>query len=191
MAITLAQKKKFFQEELLEIKNSGMEKFLIEVLKKFPDYFFNDCPASSTGKYHPPGLNKPDGTLIHTKLVVRVVKELTRISDLDINRTDALIVAAVCHDMFKQGFEKSGHTAFEHPELAVKAVRKVYWDNPDLIPFPLFTLMTDSMKYHYGRWGYHKMSPIETGFLLGLLHIADAIASKLHTFVKGLNIFKK
>jgi len=189
MAITLAQKKQFFKEELLGMKNAGMKKFLIEVLKKFPDYFFNDCPASSTGKYHPPGLNKPDGTLKHTRLVVRIVKELARIGDLDINRTEALIVAAVCHDMYKRGVEKGEHTVFEHPELAVRAVRKVYWDNPDLISFQLFTLITDSMKYHYGRWGYHKMSPIETGFLLGLLHIADAIASKFHTILKGLDVF--
>ncbi len=190
MTITLVQKKKFFAEELLDIKNDGMQKFLVEVLKKFPDYFFTDCPASSTGKYHPARLNEPDGTYIHTRLVVRIVKELSRISDLDINRTDALIVAAVCHDMYKQGFEKSGHTTFEHPELAVKVIRKVYWDKPDLISFQLFTLMTDSMKYHYGRWGYHKMSPIETGFLLGMLHVADTIASKFHLILKGLNIFE-
>ncbi len=190
MALTLAQKKKFFNEELLDIKNGGMKKFLIETLDKFPDYFFNDCPASSTGKYHPPRLNKPDGTYVHTRLVVRIVKELARISNLDINRTEALVVAAICHDMNKYGTERGEHTVFEHPELAVKVIRKIYWDNPDLISFQLFTLMTDSMKYHYGRWGYYKMSPIETGFLLGLLHIADAIASQFHTILKGLDIFK-
>lgn len=189
MALTLAEKKKFFKDEILMIRNTGMQKFLIEILKEFPDYFFNDCSASPSGKYHSARLRQPDGTYVHTRLIVRLVVQLARMIDLDINRTEALIVAAVCHDMYKQGLEKSGKTVSNHPDLAVKAVKKVYHANEDIIPFHLYILIVDSMKYHYGRWGPHKMSPVETGVLLGLLHIADLVAAYLHVIVKGLDIF--
>ena len=179
-----------FREEFGLIKNVNMKRFFILMLERFPDYFFDDCPASSSGKYHPPRLRKKDGTYLHTKLVIRIIIELADACDLSQRKKEALIVAAACHDMYKQGYKKSGHTTASHPDLAAKAVKAVYRENPRLIPHDLYMLILDSIKYHYGRWGTHKMSPIDTGVILGLLHIADMIAARLHIIVKRLGIFR-
>jgi 23S rRNA maturation-related 3'-5' exoribonuclease YhaM len=150
MGITPDDKVVVFEQELELIFDPSIREFTRLCIMSAPDYIFLDCPASSTGKYHPISELGPDGTILHTKKVFTVAYELSRGLDCEDNR-DEILSAAIIHDLRKQGLEKSGHTAKTHPLLGAKLVEEVQ-EATQILSDKSFTIIRNAVGHHYGPW---------------------------------------
>ena len=65
----------YFNKEYSYIKDEKKRDDLKYLVSELPDYFF-EIPASSTGKYHPEFAGTKNGLVKHTKVAVRIAKEL-------------------------------------------------------------------------------------------------------------------
>lgn len=139
----------FFKEELELIKDNGIKEFTKICIMVAPDYFFIDCPASSSGKYHPLDELGHDGVLLHTKKVVKMAIELTRA--FETSNVDEVISASIIHDLRKQGIDKSGMTLKNHPDLAAKLVEEIQ-EATNILSNKSFNIIRDCVGYHYGVW---------------------------------------
>jgi len=169
-----------FKEELDLIVRKDIKDFTKAVIAAAPDYVFEDCPSSSSGKYHPLDELSNDGTIIHTKKVFAVAYELSRGLDCEENR-DVILASALLHDLAKQGLERSGHTKKDHPQIMAKLVADVYnakfKDKLDKISANIIYYATF---FHYGPWtersvkkSLREYSPEEL-----CVYLSDYIASK-------------
>lgn len=114
------EKQDYFAKEYDYIKDSKKREDLKYLVSNLPDYFF-EIPASSTGKYHPAFASTEHGLVKHTKLAVRIAKELLDnpgLNNFKDNEKDIIIMALVLHDGFKCGKIKEKYTRFDHPLLA-------------------------------------------------------------------------
>jgi len=73
-----ALKSGVFAKQLELIYDDTVREFTRLCICAAPDYFFTDCPASSTGKFHPIDELGADGTILHTKKVFTVAYQLCR-----------------------------------------------------------------------------------------------------------------
>ena len=171
---------KYFKAELNLISNKSVKDFVKSCIDKAPDYVFEDCPSSSSGKFHPVDELAGDGTLVHTKRVFALAYEYSRALDCETQR-DEICAAALLHDMVKQGREATGHTLKNHPELGAQLVAEVYntefkeklnKDSANIIYWACF--------YHYGPWTARKYRKPLTEFTPSELcvYMADYTASK-------------
>jgi HD superfamily phosphohydrolase YqeK len=167
-----------FEPELKVIFDEGIREFAKLCICAAPDYFFLDCPASSTGKYHPLDELGADGTLIHTKKVFTTAYELARGLGCEENR-DEILAACLIHDLRKQGLTQSGHTARNHPALAADLVEEVQAAT-QMLTDKSYKIIRNAVGYHYGPWSsgdwkkpLDKYTPEEM-----CLYLADYIASK-------------
>jgi len=176
--ITLEEKGKVFEEELKLIFDDDIREFTRLCVLAAPEYLFTDCPASSTGKYHPVSELGPDGTILHTKKVFTLAYELCRGLDCEQNR-DEILSACIIHDLRKQGLTKSGHTTKNHPDLAAKLVEEVQRDTM-LLSDESFNLIRNMVGYHYGLWssGNWRKPLSEFTFEELCVYISDYVASK-------------
>ena len=176
--ITLEEKGKVFEEELKLIFDDDIREFTRLCVLAAPEYLFTDCPASSTGKYHPVSELGPDGTILHTKKVFTLAYELCRGLDCEQNR-DEILGACIIHDLRKQGLTKSGHTTKNHPDLAAKLVEEVQRDTM-LLSDESFNLIRNMVGYHYGLWssGNWRKPLSEFTFEELCVYISDYVASK-------------
>lgn len=169
-----------FQKELGYIQNPTLKVFAVEALKKVPYYFFTDCPASSSGKYHAPDENGPLGTILHSKRVAKVVLDIAKSMGLD--KTDEMVCAAILHDSWKYGAKKGAHTVRNHPELAANMV-------VDLIKTSAYNeVLTKEQKlviwgcimFHMGQWGDGKSKKAISKFSDHemCMHLSDVMASR-------------
>lgn len=114
------EKQDYFAKEYDYIKDSKKREDLKYLVSNLPDYFF-EIPASSTGKYHPAFASTEHGLVKHTKVAVRIAKELLDnpgLNNFKDNEKDIIIMALVLHDGFKCGKIKEEYTRFDHPLLA-------------------------------------------------------------------------
>jgi len=148
--ITEQEKVDTFQKELDLIFDSNIREFTRLCIVSSPDYFFLDCPASSTGKYHPLTELGPDGTILHTKKVFTVAYELCRGLNCEQSR-DEILSACLIHDLVKQGWKKSGHTSKLHPALGADLVKEVQ-EATQLLEEVSYDIIRNSVGYHYGPW---------------------------------------
>jgi len=176
--ITLEEKGKVFEEELKLIFDDDIREFTRLCVLAAPEYLFTDCPASSTGKYHPVSELGPDGTILHTKKVFTLAYELCRGLDCEQNR-DEILSACIIHDLRKQGLTKSGYTTKNHPDLAAKLVEEVQRDTM-LLSDESFNLIRNMVGYHYGLWssGNWRKPLSEFTFEELCVYISDYVASK-------------
>jgi len=176
--ITLEEKGKVFEEELKLIFDDDIREFTRVCVLAAPEYLLTDCPASSTGKYHPVSELGPDGTILHTKKVFTLAYELCRGLDCEQNR-DEILSACIIHDLRKQGLTKSGHTTKNHPDLAAKLVEEVQRDTM-LLSDESFNLIRNMVGYHYGLWssGNWRKPLSEFTFEELCVYISDYVASK-------------
>jgi len=169
-----------FKEELDLIVRKDIRDFTKAVIASAPDYVFEDCPSSSSGKYHPLDELSGDGTIIHTKKVFAVAYELSRGLDCEENR-DMILASALLHDLAKQGLEKSDYTKKDHPQIMAKLVADVYnakfKNKLDKIAANIIYYATF---FHYGPWtersvkkSLREYSPEEL-----CVYLSDYIASK-------------
>lgn len=143
---------KYFKSELNLIANKNIRDFTKECIKQAPDYVFEDCPSSSSGKFHPLDELSADGTLVHTKRVFSLAYEFCLAFDCKEYR-DEICAAALLHDMVKQGWETSGHTVKNHPELGAELVAKVYNNGfKDKLNRNSANIIYWACFYHYGPW---------------------------------------
>jgi len=169
-----------FKEELSLIARKDIRDFTKAVLEAAPDYIFEDCPSSSSGKYHPIDEQGPDGNNLHVKKVFAVAYELSRGLDCEYHR-DQICAAALLHDLLKQGKAKSGHTVRNHPKLAADLIAEVYKEKfKDKIDRDSVVIIYNAVRHHYGPWTeiserkpLVKYSPEEL-----CVYVSDYIASK-------------
>jgi len=169
-----------FKEELALISAPEVREFTEECVKLAPDYVFEDCPSSTSGKYHPVEELGPDGTILHTRKVVALAYELSRALDCE-NHRDEICAAALLHDMMKQGPTKTGHTVKEHPQLMAKFIANVYNDQfKEKLNRNNALIIYYGVYYHYGPWTDQSVrKPISTYTQEELsVYTADYVSSK-------------
>lgn len=148
--MTSEEKVSTFEKELELILNHDIREFTRLCVVSAPDYVFFDCPASSTGKYHPINELGGNGTVVHTKKIITIAYELVIGMDCPESR-DEVVAACIIHDLRKQGLEKSGHTVLHHPDLAAKLVEEVQRDT-QMLPDETYDMIRTCVGYHYGLW---------------------------------------
>lgn len=176
--VSVEEKSATFEEELTLIFDDSIREFTRLCVVAAPDYFFTDCPASSTGKYHPVSELGPDGTILHTRKIFTLAYELCRGLDCEQNR-DEILSACIIHDLRKQGLTKSGHTTKNHPDLAAQLVEEVQRDTM-LLSDASYKLIRNMVGYHYGLWSSGKWRKPLSGYTPEELcvYISDYVASK-------------
>lgn len=150
MALSIEEKELVFSKELERIYDREIREFTRLCIVQAPDYLFLDCPASSSGKYHPIDELGADGTVIHTKKVFTVAYELCRALGCEDSR-DLILSATLIHDLLKQGKYRSGHTTKNHPDLAAKLVEEVHAAT-FIISDEAYSVIRACVGYHYGPW---------------------------------------
>lgn len=167
-----------FQRELSYISDNKLKEFAKILLTNADEYFF-EVPASSSGKYHPDFARGEGGLVRHTKAVVYFTNEFTRPSiELGkINRyeADLLIIAALAHDIKKQGDGVGKHTVSEHPQIAADYVDDM-WNKygQDLLTDGSMDYICDVIESHMGPWS----KPVPKTHQQLLVFFADYTASR-------------
>lgn len=153
MGITAEEKVAAFDFELKRIFDQKIREFTKLCLIQAPDYFYLDCPSSSTGKYHPLDELGYDGVLIHTKKVFTMAYEMVKGFACERNR-DIVLSACLIHDLRKQGHEKSGFTDMQrHNGWAADLVDEVQ-EATQLLTEDQHTILRNCVGYHIGPWSY-------------------------------------
>lgn len=181
-----ADKIAMFSKEIGDIMDDDLRKLATEVIACADDYFFT-IPASSTGKNHPPFSLGEGGLVRHTKCVVYMVKCLCESFNIDEYKRDMLIVAALAHDIKKQGdcADGLGYTVHEHPLLAARYVCEVYFASDITILNGVVSIIADLISSHMGKWGADpkfigdkKPLPVPQTDCEKILQAADYLASR-------------
>jgi len=176
--VSFEDRKKVFEKELELILDDQVRTFTELCLSAAPDYFFTDCPASTTGKYHPLDELSWDGTMLHTKKVLTVAYELCRGLGCEHHR-DEVLSACIIHDLLKQGLVHSGHTTKDHPALAADLVDRVQRET-ETLRNDSYDIIKGCVGFHYGLWSQNpwlksldEYTPEEL-----CVYLSDYIASK-------------
>lgn len=181
-----ADKIAMFSKEIGGITDEGLRNLATEIIACADDYFFT-IPASSSGKNHPPFALGEGGLVRHTKCVVYMVKCLCESFNIDEYKRDMLIIAALAHDIKKQGdcAEGVGHTVHEHPLLAAQYVCDVYFASDITILDGVVGIIADLISSHMGKWGADpkfigdkKPLPLPESDCAKILQAADYLASR-------------
>jgi len=179
MSVSHEERLAFFELELNLIYDPSIREFTSLCLMAAPEYFFVDCPASSSGKYHPLDELGWDGTIVHTRKVASVAYDLCRGLGCEDNR-DLIISACIIHDLRKQGVtSERGHTVKHHPHLASELVTEVHYDT-QILSEPQFEMVRTCCGYHYGPWSINPWRKPLTEFTQEELcvYLSDYIASR-------------
>jgi len=156
---------------------------------------FWKIPSSFSGRHHPIDEHGPGGNVLHTKRVVRTAQILSESYSLSVEEKDLLISACLIHDITKgvaayDGEEENFFYDPMHPYTVGHYVKKCQEnDKKYASESSSSTLFLEEetvqailrlVRCHLGPW-----SPVpETypiSFLDMIMHIADNIASKVHT----------
>ena len=178
-----------FKKELEYINNPRYKKSAEVLVSLLPDYFFN-VPASSTGKYHPSFSLGDGGLLRHTKVAVRIAKEMFNDESISgaysKNEKDLMIIALIMHDGLKSGLKKSEYTKFEHPILVCDYIK----ENKDKTEFTdkEIQFITHVISSHMGPWNTNSYSnvilPKPESKFQRFVHMCDYLASRKFLNVK-------
>lgn len=188
------EKVDYFNKEYNYIKDNKKREDLKYLVSNLPDYFF-EIPASSTGKYHPKFASTENGLVKHTKVAVRIAKELLDnpgLNNFKDNEKDIIIMALVLHDGFKSGVVKEKYTRFDHPLLAADFIRKQK-DNISLNEEEL-DLITRVISSHMGIWNKdyngNEVLPIPKDKYERFVHMCDYLSSKkfINVEFEGIDI---
>ena len=173
------KKVSFFETELERIYDSSVREFTRLCIVNAPDYIFEDCPSSSSGKYHPLDELSWDGTIIHTKKVFTLAYELVKGLGCENNR-DLVLSACIIHDLCKRGWKTYGpHTVKDHPAIGAQLVREVQ-DATQLLDDEQLEIIANCVGYHYGPWSEPPwVKPMEEYTREELtVYISDFVVSK-------------
>ena len=176
--VSLNDRVKIFEKELELIFDDSIREFTKLCLLKAPDYFFTDCPASSTGKYHPINELGSDGTIIHTKKVVTLAYDLCRGLGCE-DKRDEIVCACIIHDLVKQGWKQTYHTHKMHPTFGAELVDSIQKDT-QMLNEDSYNIIRNSVLYHYGLWSHPSCKKDLNKYTLVELtvYLSDYVASK-------------
>ncbi len=178
-----------FKTEISYIKNEKYKENAKILINMLPDYFF-EVAASSTGKYHPSFALGEGGLLRHTKVAVKIAKEL--LDDESIGymysekEKDLIIISIIMHDGLKHGLTKEKYTRFDHPILMANFIK----DNKDKL-----TLTDEEVDFistlissHMGPWTTNPYSevvlPKPNNKYQRFVHMCDFLASRKFLDIK-------
>lgn len=190
----LMEKIEYFNKEYSYIKDNKKREDVKYLVNKLPDYFF-EIPASSTGKYHPSFASSENGLVKHTKVAVRIAKELLDNSGLNNfkdNEKDIIIMAIILHDGCKSGIVKENYTRFDHPLIVshlIKENRSSLSLNDEEMD-----LLIRVISSHMGIWNKdyngNEILPIPKDKYQRFVHMCDYLSSKKFLDVKfdGIDI---
>ncbi len=169
-----------FKPEISLMANKSVIEFTKECIRVSPDYVFEDCPSSSSGKFHPIDELAGDGTIIHTKRVFTLAYDFSRALGCE-NHRDEICAASLLHDLAKQGLESSGHTIKSHPQVMAQLIADVYNNSfKDTLDKDSANIIYWAVFYHYGEWTVHKHKKLMTDYTMEELavYMADYTSSK-------------
>ena len=184
----------YFNKEYGYIKNDKKKNDIKYLVSKLPDYFF-EIPASSTGKYHPDFASTSHGLVKHTKVAVRIAKELLDnpgLNNFTDDEKDIIIMALILHDGCKSGMVKEKYTRFDHPLIICDLInenRSKLSLNDDEV-----NLLTKIISSHMGIWNKdyngNEVLPIPKDKYQRFVHLCDYLSSKKFIDVKfdGIDI---
>ena len=178
-----------FKTEISYIKNEKYKENAKILINMLPDYFF-EVAASSTGKYHPSFALGEGGLLRHTKVAVKIAKEL--LDDESIGymysekEKDLILISIIMHDGLKHGLTKEKYTRFDHPILMANFIK----DNKDKL-----TLTDEEVDFistlissHMGPWTTNPYSevvlPKPNNKYQRFVHMCDFLASRKFLDIK-------
>ena len=173
-----AERIELFQRELSYITDNKLKEFAKILIVNADDYFF-EVPASSSGKYHPDFARGNGGLVRHTKAVVYFTNEFARASielkKIDRYKADLLVIAALAHDIKKQGDGLGKHTVSEHPQLAADYIDDM-WNKygEDLLSEESMNFICEVVESHMGPW----CKPVPETHEQLLVFFADYTASR-------------
>ena len=181
-------KKEVFKIELNYIKNEEYRKSAEVLLELAPDYFY-EVPAASTGKYHPEFAQGDRGLIRHTKVALKIAKDILELEYTNNiftdNEKDLMLIAIMFHDCQKLGNPKEKYTRFDHPLLICDLIM----DNEEVLELEVeeIEFICDCIKTHMGVWtkdynGVEVLEVPKTKYQ-NFVHMCDYLASK-----KFLNI---
>lgn len=174
-----------FVNEINYITNPQLQEFVVHLLLNANDYFFT-TPASTSGKYHPYFAKGEGGLVAHTRCVAFFAKCNAESFDLSENETNLLIVAAIAHDIKKQGEkENAKHTKWDHPKFAHDYIINIWEQYPDLLSYDDVNIIANAVLSHMGKWAHHSEYvknktpyPMPSSLFEQALQSADYIASR-------------
>lgn len=149
--MTRGEKISVFINELNYIKDDNLNAFARELIANAEDYFFT-VPASSSGKYHPQFSLGVGGLVRHTRCVAYFAMGAGESYNFDQHTTDLLVIAALAHDIKKQGHISNGHTVREHPLYGADYVIEMQSKFPNLITKEDAEKIAGAVRSHMGKW---------------------------------------
>lgn len=176
------EKVDYFNKEYLYIKDNKRREDLKILVSGLPDYFF-EIPASSTGKYHPAFASTEHGLVKHTKVAVRIAKELLEnpgLNNFTSTEKDLIIMSLVLHDGFKSGKIKEKYTRFDHPLLVCDYIK----ENKSKLSLTEneIELLTRMISSHMGIWNKDindvEVLPKPKDKYERFVHMCDYLASR-------------
>ena len=188
------EKIEYFNKEYEYIKNDKKKNDIRYLVSKLADYFF-EIPASSTGKYHPDFASTSHGLVKHTKVAVRIAKELLDnpgLNNFTDDEKDIIIMALILHDGCKSGMVKEKYTRFDHPLIICDLInenRSKLSLNDDEVD-----LLTKIISSHMGIWNKdyngNEVLPIPKDKYQRFVHLCDYLSSKKFIDIKfdGIDI---
>ena len=188
------EKIEYFNKEYEYIKNDKKKNDIKYLVSKLPDYFF-EIPASSTGKYHPDFASTSHGLVKHTKVAVRIAKELLDnpgLNNFTDDEKDIIIMALILHDGCKSGMVKEKYTRFDHPLIICDLINenrsKLSLNDGEV------DLLTRVISSHMGIWNKdyngNEVLPIPKDKYQRFVHLCDYLSSKKFIDIKfdGIDI---
>ena len=182
-------KNEVFKIELSYIKNEEYRNSAEALLELAPDYFY-EVPAASTGKYHPEFAQGERGLIRHTKVALKIAKDILDLeytnSIFTDNEKDLMLIAIMFHDCQKLGNPKEKYTRFDHPILAANFIK----ENQDKTSLKddEIDLITRTIKSHMGQWNTNMYSDITMSKPNDkyecFVHTCDYLSSKKYLNVK-------
>lgn len=149
--MTRGEKISVFINELNYIKDDNLNAFARELIANAEDYFFT-VPASSSGKYHPQFSLGVGGLVRHTRCVAYFAMGAGESYNFDQHTTDLLVIAALAHDIKKQGHVSNGHTVREHPLYGADYVIEMQNKFPNFITKEDAEKIAGAIRSHMGKW---------------------------------------
>lgn len=188
------EKIEYFNKEYSYIKDNKKREDVKYLVNKLPDYFF-EIPASSTGKYHPSFASSENGLVKHTKVAVRIAKELLDnpgLNNFKDNEKDIIIMAIILHDGCKSGIVKENYTRFDHPLIVSQLIK----ENRSSLSLndEEMDLLIRVISSHMGIWNKdyngNEILPIPKDKYQRFVHMCDYLSSKKFLDVKfdGIDI---
>lgn len=185
-------KENIFGLELSYIKNDKYRENAKKLINCLPDYFF-EVAASSTGKYHPSFALGDGGLVRHTKVAVKMAREISDNNSIGYvftdDEKDLMIISLIMHDGFKHGLIKEKYTRFDHPILMANYIK----DNKDKFSFneDEIQFICTCISSHMGQWNTNPYSdvvlPLPKNKYQKFVHMCDYLASRKFIDVKFNN----